>query len=258
MDAPALLFISGWAMKINKFIVLYLVLSVVGAAFSFLFASYNFTASKAVLTESENAKTIKTVFIIDAGHGGEDGGASGINGILEKDLNLEIAFTVCDILKSAGIDAVMTRTEDKLLYKESEDIKGYRKQYDLKNRMLFARRYENPVFVSIHMNTFGSSKYSGFQVYYSPNNAESTAVADILQSNVIKYLQSDNTRKIKRAKSNIYLLDRLSCPAVLAECGFLSNFEECMLLSDINYRKKLSAVIAASLMEYLYSNRLDK
>ena len=98
----------------------------------------------------------KIAIVLDAGHGGEDCGAIGVNGVYEKDLNLAIAIKLGDYLKTAGFKVIYTRTEDKLLYTEDENIKGFRKIHDLKNRVNIANRYENALFVSIHMNSYGS------------------------------------------------------------------------------------------------------
>ena len=104
-------------------------------------------------------------FVIDAGHGGADCGTVGVTGCYEKDLNLIYAERLKTLLCDAGYTAVLTRTEDRLLYKEHEDIPGKRKHYDLKNRLEIAQSYENAVLVSIHMNSFSEEKYKGFQVY---------------------------------------------------------------------------------------------
>ena len=193
----------------------------------------------------------KITVILDAGHGGEDAGASSDSGLLEKDLNLKICENIRDILICAGIDVRMTRTEDALLYTEEQNIKGQRKHYDLKNRYLIACEYENPVFVSVHINKFTQSQYKGLQVYYSDNNPESKVLADTIQSEIKLYLQNENNRKTKNAHTSIYLLDRLECPAVLVECGFLSNAEDCENLSDDEYIKKMSAIISNAIMENL-------
>ncbi len=191
----------------------------------------------------------KITVVLDAGHGGEDSGASSEDGLLEKDLNLKICENIRDILLLSGIEVKMTRTDDKLLYTEEQNIKGQRKHYDLKNRYLIAKEYQNPVFVSIHINKFSASQYKGLQVYYSDNNAKSKILADKIQTDIKEALQNDNNRKTKNAKNSIYLLDRLECPAVLVECGFLSNNEDTENLRNDEYIKKMSVIIANSIME---------
>ncbi|MBQ2863199.1 MAG: N-acetylmuramoyl-L-alanine amidase [Clostridia bacterium] len=190
--------------------------------------------------------------IIDAGHGGEDCGAIGIDGILEKDLNLLLSEEIREILSSQNINVVMTRTEDKLLYKEEQNIKGQRKLYDLKNRYLIASEYENSIFVSIHMNKYPEEIYKGLVVYYSQNNERSKSLALSVQNNIKEHLQSTNNRQIKNAKNDIYLLDRITSPAILIECGFLSNEDDCKNLQNDEYRKKMALIISNSIIENIY------
>ena len=200
--------------------------------------------------EYAGAEISKKTVIIDAGHGGEDCGAIGKNGVYEKDLNFEIAMLVGEILTDCGYNVVYTRTEDKLLYKPEEDIKGIRKISDLKNRCEIANNYDNAIFVSIHMNSFGDSKYSGLQVYYSEIDQSSYTLATQIQQSVCKSLQPQNKRKVKKG-SNIYLLENINMPAVLIECGFLSNLNECEKLSEKEYQKELSFSIVCAIIEYI-------
>lgn len=203
-------------------------------------------------TKETNTKPINkkdTIIVIDAGHGGEDGGALSADGVQEKDLNLSIALTLGEMLKSSGYNVVYTRTEDKLLYTEYK--KGSLKMQDLKNRLNIANSAENTVFISIHMNKFTQEKYSGLQVFYSPNDSTSSELANLIQDNVKNKLQPNNDRKTKMAGSNIYLLDNINTPAVLIECGFLSNSDECSKLKNETYQKELSSVIYSSVVEFL-------
>lgn len=203
---------------------------------------------------SASTEKASITVVIDAGHGGEDGGTSGSTGITEKELNLEISFLLADMLRANGVDVVMTRTEDILLYDPNSDYQGRKKVLDLAARLKIARETENSIFVSIHMNAFPQTQYSGLQVYYSKNDADSKRIADLIQSNVKTYLQNENDRQTKAATSSIFLLDRLETPAVLIECGFLSNPEECRLLSTSEYRKKLAFVIFCSITDYISNN----
>ena len=199
-----------------------------------------------VSSDSEQAQTV----IIDAGHGGEDSGAVGTNGVYEKDLNLDISLLIGEMLSERGYNVVYTRTEDKLLYKPEENIKGIRKISDLKNRCAIACENPNAIFVSIHMNSFGQSKYSGLQVYYSEDNEESQRLANTIQSKVKETVQGENNRKIKKGKG-LYLLENIENPAVLIECGFLTNPDECAKLSDKEYQKELSFAIVCGIIEYI-------
>ena len=190
----------------------------------------------------------KKIIVIDAGHGGEDSGAVGVSGVFEKDLNLQIANAVGDLLEKEGYLIVYTRSEDKLLYGSEENVKGLRKISDLKNRCKIAESYPDSVFVSIHMNSFADSKYSGLQVYYADGNEDSRMLATAVQSSVAQMLQPENTRSIKNGKG-MYLLNKTANTAVLIECGFLTNSEECKKLSEKEYQKQLSFSIVCGIIE---------
>lgn len=192
--------------------------------------------------------------ILDPGHGGEDGGASGADGTLEKGLNLAISEATRDILGLFGIRADMTRSGDYLLYdyyNDLDDYSGKMKTYDLRNRLKLAETSGAKLFLGIHMNKFPQTQYSGLQVYYSPNHEDSAGVAQTIQTYAKQYLQPENNRETKRATSAIYLLKRITMPAVLVECGFLSNEAECALLNTREYRLRVSCVVAAAGLEYL-------
>ena len=149
------------------------------------------SCAKSVSVGDENAER---VFILDAGHGGEDCGAIGKNGTYEKDLNFEITMELGRQLSDLGYTVIYTRTEDKLLYTEEENIKGLRKIYDLKNRVRIAEGYPDATFVSLHMNSFSDPRYDGLQVFYSGNNEESYALAVSVQAQVKEKMQPSNNR----------------------------------------------------------------
>ncbi len=196
--------------------------------------------------------TIKTslTVVLDAGHGGEDGGAEGY-GVIEKHINLDLALKIAELLRARGINVVLTRDTDILLYDRNEDYEGRKKVLDLRKRLEITEQTENAVFVSIHMNYFAEEKYSGLQVYYSKNDPSSRILAELIQSMTKNELQPTNKRVIKEATSKIFLLDKLKCPAVLVECGFLSNKAEALSLSDENYREKLADVIFSAILDYI-------
>ncbi len=196
-----------------------------------------------------------TCIVIDAGHGGEDGGTSSAAGVVEKEVNLAVAFALRDMLEAAGIPVVMTRTEDKLLYDRNVDFHGRKKVLDLAARRIIAEETAathggNSLFVSIHMNAFPQTQYSGMQVWYGTGDPRSAEVAGAIQT-ASSALMPDNTRKIKAAGSNIYLLDRIQTPAVLVECGFLSNPAEAERLSREDYRYALAAAIFGAVTPYV-------
>lgn len=192
----------------------------------------------------------KNLIIIDAGHGGEDPGAIGIDSIYEKDLNLSISKELGAALETNGFAVMYTRTEDKLLYKAEENIKGIRKISDLKNRCKIAAEYPNAIFISIHMNSYGDSKYSGTQVYYSTRNEYGRMLASAIQESVKASVQPNNNRVIKSGEG-IYVLENTENVSVLVECGFITNSEECKKLSEKEYQKELSLAIVCGIIKYV-------
>ena len=158
------------------------------------------------------------------------------------------------MLRAAGVPAVLTRSEDILLYDPTSDYHGQKKVQDLATRRRIAESYDNAIFVSIHMNAFPEEKYSGLQVYYSPHNEASQSLAQHIQGITKDLLLPQNSRKIKPANQSIYLLDRLQCPAVLIECGFLSNPQECENLSDHDYQQQMALAICLSILQEISEN----
>ena len=193
--------------------------------------------------------------IIDAGHGGEDGGAVGdFSVVLEKDINLAISKQIETLFKLTDIPVIMTRSEDVLLYNQGQE--NSKKSADIRNRIEIGNAQENNVFISIHQNKFPIEKYSGLQVYYSANNENSELLAQTIQANNALYIQPKNTRQIKKAGRNILLLHKLRCPAVLVECGFLSNANEEKLLSTSEHQNKLAFLIFSSVIQNLIDENI--
>ena len=155
------------------------------------------------------------------------------------------------MLSNAGVTVVMTRTDDRLLYDRNVDFEGRKKKLDLAARLEVAKTYEESIFVSIHMNAFSDKRYSGLQVWYSPKCPESMVLAQKIQSNTRQKLQPNNKRTIKAADSKIFLLDNAISPAVLVECGFLSNPNESKLFESDTYKNELARVIYEAIMEFL-------
>lgn len=205
--------------------------------------------------ESTAADADGIVVIIDAGHGGEDCGAIGIDGTLEKHINLNIAIKLSELLQSAGIPTRLTRTEDTMLYDKNADYKGHKKALDFARRLEIAQGYEDAIFVSIHLNSFPQAKYSGLQVYYSDNSPDSQKLAQKIQDMTRELLLPNNHRKIKSAGDDIYLLHKIEYPAVLVECGFLSNSEECKRLSEKEYQSQLAFALYCSIVNYLTESK---
>ena len=214
-----------------------------------LFSAWALRAEQDAALDVEMDAPPAFTVVIDAGHGGEDGGASSADGALEKELNLAVALYLQGFLEANGVPVVMTRTDDRLLYDRNVNYIGRKKQLDLAAREQIGRETPNSIFVSIHMNAYPLSQYSGLQVWYSPNHAHSKLLAQHIQQGVCATLQPDNHRTVKAATSSIYLLHRLESPAVLVECGFLSNPEEAARLATPDYQQALAFRIFLSIME---------
>lgn len=194
------------------------------------------------------AASYTPLIIIDAGHGGVDPGA--IAGkIYEKDINLSIALKLRDLCNKRGFETEMLRTEDISLHDKEAKTIHQKKVSDLKNRVKIANSKENAIYISIHQNTFGESKYFGAQVFYGINE-KSKDLAGFIQTTLKENLQENNTRKIKNGK-NLYILKNIEIPAVMVECGFMSNKEDLKNLTDENYQNKFSEVLFTGILKYI-------
>ena len=153
-----------------------------------------------------------------------------------------------------GVETKMTRTDDISIHNSTAKTIREKKVSDIKNRLKIINETDNSIFVSIHQNHFSVSKYNGTQVFYSKNNPLSQSLANSIRQPIITYLQPENSREIKESGSEIYLLHHAQKPAVMIECGFLSNFEETQKLKDKSYQKKLAFLIAIGIFDYLNSS----
>lgn len=187
--------------------------------------------------------------ILDAGHGGEDGGASTADGVLESGINLEIALRLRDLLAFAGADTQMIRDTDTAVYSGDCRTISQKKVSDLKNRASMVNAVENGLLVSIHQNYFEQTKYCGAQVFFAKTDG-SKALAERIQQSLRENVDAANHRQCKPSQS-VYLMEHIECTGVLIECGFLSNYEEAKRLQTDAYQKKLSAAICGAITEYL-------
>ena len=191
----------------------------------------------------------KGFILLDPGHGGADGGAVGDDGTQEKDINLAVALPLRDMLSLFGYEVRMTRDSDISIHSPEYTTIKEQKISDLKNRLVM---YEQAALVvGIHQNKFEVPRYFGTQVFYSVNNPSSELLADSIRENVISLLQPQNTRELKKGDKNIYLLHKTSVPAVLVECGFLSNPEERDKLKTEAYQHQMAYAILAGIMQYM-------
>jgi N-acetylmuramoyl-L-alanine amidase len=186
------------------------------------------------------------VIIVDAGHGGEDGGAVANDGTIEKDLNLQISLKLNNVLSILGYKTKLIRVSDTDLHTLGDTIRE-RKVSDIRNRFTIMNKSDNCLYISIHQNKFEIPKYKGLQVYYSPNNELSRKIAGSVQHSVCQILQPNNNRKIKKTDNSIFLLQKITSAAILIECGFISNPSEAELLDNDEYRNKLASVISVAI-----------
>lgn len=189
----------------------------------------------------------KPKVLLDAGHGGFDGGA--VSGdVMEKDLNLAISKKIAQQLRERGITVVESRDEDVDLAEDSSG--GSQKKRDMQNRAKLIVENPDAIFLSIHMNKFSDSRCKGAQVFYGRKNEESKRLAELLQTGIVSELQPENHRLAKQAESSIYLLKQATIPAVIVECGFLSNAEDLKNLQSETYQSELASVIADCIEQF--------
>lgn len=201
----------------------------------------------------QSSGNIRPVIIIDAGHGGIDGGAVASDGTQEQYINLDIARKINEYLSELGYVTIMTRTDDNSIHDPDAETIRQKKVSDIHNRLKIIETHQDSIFVSIHLNYYTESKYNGTQVFYSPNNANSGKLAQYIQNSVVSLLQPYNTRQIKQSDSSIYLLYHSPVPSVMVECGFLSNAEETEKLKNENYRTQMAEAICKGIIDYLNS-----
>lgn len=190
------------------------------------------------------------VLVLDAGHGGEDGGAVSVTGAYESHINLAIALKMEQLCGLFGVDVVMVRTEDCSLKDANAQTLAEMKRSDLKNRVNLINSTPTAVLISIHQNYFAGSN-QGAQVFYAPTQA-SKAWAKHCQTTLVTSLDPQNHRQSKQITKDIYLMNHIDCPAILVECGFLSDKEEAVRLETGIYQTKLALTILNSYMTYSF------
>lgn len=183
--------------------------------------------------------------VLDAGHGGEDGGAVSLTGAPESQINLAIVLKLRDVLGLYGVDPILLRETDISLHDSDANTLREKKRSDLKNRVAATEEVEGGTLLSIHQNTYPGSRYHGAHVFYAPTEG-SQVLAEHFQNSIKTALQPENERTVKRIPDTVYIMNHVTCPAILIECGFLTNPEEEALLRDEDYQRKLAAVVAAA------------
>lgn len=190
------------------------------------------------------------VIVLDAGHGGIDGGCSSANGVPEKGINLHILLTLRDMLRMEGYTVEVTRDTDRSIHDEGIEGIANQKSSDMDNRLALFNQYDNAVCISIHQNQYTDPAYSGAQMFYSDNVKGSASLAQIMQQAFVTQLQPENTREVKQCGKELYLCYFSENPTVMVECGFLSNPEEAVLLETEEYQQKVAFTIFSGLNQY--------
>lgn len=217
---------------------------------------YGKQSSKAILTSAEmNAAPQKPVVVIDAGHGGADGGCISVDGTAEKGINLNISLTLRDCLSACGFSVDMTRDSDKSIHDSNVNGLAAQKKSDMKNRLAIFSKYSNALSISIHQNQYTDSRYSGAQMFYAKENDSGEKLAESMKRQFQLLLQPNNMRETKPVGSELYLLHNTKNPSVLVECGFLSNNDEAKKLESTDYQKNVAFTIMTGVFEYRIANK---
>lgn len=183
--------------------------------------------------------------ILDAGHGGEDGGASTAAGEKESDINLAIVLKTQSLMAFLGVEPQLTRDADISIHSDGAETIRQKKVSDLKNRVAMVESIPDAFLISVHQNHFTDPRYSGSQVFYNSGDV-SKQWGENTQEVLQQVLNPGNDRKAKPIPDGIYLFDHISCPAILVECGFLSNGEEAALLLTDAYQRKIAIALAGA------------
>lgn len=188
------------------------------------------------------------VIVIDPGHGGKDGGAQNASGIIEKDITLEISLYLRDFLQQTGAQVIMTRETDRDLSTEEADRQRRRKAEDAKNRVHLINNSDANFLVSIHLNSIGSSRWSGAQTFYNPQFRQSQQMAALVQEELVRNLE--NTKRKQKVNQDLFILKHSDIPGIIVEAGFLSHPEEAELLNQENYQKKIAQSVYQGMLRH--------
>ncbi len=198
---------------------------------------------------------IYNIVLVNSCHGGFDGGSVATDGTCEKDINLSISLELNDMLKDLGFNTLLIRDTDCSVETEGSSIRE-KKRSDINNRHSLMKKHLGSVYLCIHQNKFSSPSIKGAQVFFTPSNDQSKALAESVQSNIISLVQKDNHRKIKPCSESVFIVNKApkNSTAVLIECGFLSNPNELKNLKDKDYQSKLCFAIVCGLTDWMSKN----
>lgn len=205
----------------------------------------NLAPIKGVFSLNKNVKTI----ILDAGHGLPDGGTTGEKGTVEQEINLQIAKKTEEVLKGKGYRIIMTRTDEESLAMDENSTIRKMKVEDMKKRKEIIKKSGADLFVSIHMNSYPNEKVSGLRFFYSENHPQVLELAEQMQEEISK-ITGAKIYSVKTADKDLFLMKNIPVPAILAECGFLSNNEEEEKLKDSKYQAKIAWAIGEAIDNY--------
>ena len=215
-------------------------------AFSFKIAKNDLNN---ITTETVALPVSNKVIVLDAGHGGEDGGAESTNGTTEAETNLKIALKVQNLLEQSGSTVILTRSDENAIYDLDSKTLKQKKISDIKNRVKIGNESSADIFVSIHLNKINESKYWGWQTFYKKDSEEGSKLAGSIQSNLNESIQKDNKREPMKI-DNVYIIKHVEIPTCIVECGFLSNPEEEKELLTDEYQNKIAWGIFNGIMDY--------
>lgn len=190
------------------------------------------------------------VIVLDAGHGGMDGGCTSVNDVPEKGINLNILLHLRDLLRMEGYTVAVTRDSDRSIHDDGVEGIANQKSSDMDNRLALFNQYENAICISIHQNQFTDPVYSGAQMFYSDNIKGSAQLAQTMQETFAAILQPENARETKLCGKELYLCYFSENPTIMAECGFLSNPEEAALLETEEYQQQVAFTLFAGINSY--------
>lgn len=205
--------------------------------------------SKGDIISTMSVPVTNKVIVVDAGHGGEDGGAVSNNGVSEAEINLKIALKLQNLLEQSGATVVLTRSDENAIYDLDKKTLREKKVSDIKNRVKIGNSSSADILVSIHLNKIDQSQYYGWQTFYKNNNEDGKKLATCIQDNLNNSINKENNR-VPLKIDNVYLIKNIEIPATIVECGFLSNLEEEKELQTDEYQDKLAWGIYNGIMDY--------
>ncbi len=232
--------------KFNIYVSIVLLLFLIIITFFVIYTAFCNEKANNVSANTQNFNTV----ILDAGHGGVDGGAVADDATLEKDINLSIALKLKAVLEIYGYNVILTRSDDSSIHSQEAKTIRQKKISDIRNREKIILENQASLFVSIHQNKFSDTSVHGAQVFYSKNHQQSPVLAQEISNSIVKYIEPENKRQIKKSGTEIYLLYHSQIPSVMVECGFMSNNSDLNNLKSDIYQTKLAIAIADGIINY--------